>query len=301
MNTNLKILIYGSNGWIGSMFIDTINKKYPNYTIIQSSTRVQPGNEELLKKEISEADRVICTIGRTSGTLSDGTKINTIDYLEHNGKLVENVQDNLYAPILLALLCQQLDKHLLYLGTGCIFSWDTNNNQSIKIKEENYPNFFGSSYSTVKGFTDDLTRLFPNICNCRIRMPIVNYDHSRNFITKIVNYSKINTMPNSMTYLPEMIPIMIKLSIKKETGTFNMTNPGYITHSEILHEYKKFVNPSHTYEIVKQESELNLASKRSNNILDTTKLEKWCIENYIQISTINDAIMTCMKTYNKKY
>lgn len=296
---SFNILIYGGYGWIGSMFVSYFKQKYPDFNIIQSSTRIKPGNEEILKNEISKVDRVICLLGRTSGTLEDGTVINTIDYLEHQGKLVENINDNLYSPILLASLCQQLNKHLLYLGTGCIFSWDTSINKSTKIKEDNYPNFFGSSYSVVKGFTDNLTRLFPNILNCRIRMPIVNYDHSRNFITKIVNYKKINDMPNSMTYLPELIPIMVQMSIKKEVGTFNMTNPGYATHSEILSLYKKFINSNHSYEIVKEEKELNLASKRSNNILDTSKLEQWCLDNYVQLSTIQDAIKHCFNTYNK--
>ncbi len=295
----MKILFYGSKGWIGGMFITQILKN-KEITIVESETKIKPDNEEQLRKEIREADRIICTIGRTSGTLSDGTIINTIDYLEKEGKLVENIQDNLYAPILLAILCQQLDKHLLYLGTGCIFSWDTKLNQSTKIKEEDYPNFFGSSYSTVKGFTDNLTRLFPNMCNCRIRMPIVNFDHPRNFITKIANYSKINNMPNSMTYLPEIIPIMIKMSINQTTGTFNMTNPDYITHSEILDLYKKIVNHNHNYELVTSESELNLASKRSNNILDTDKLEKWCLENNIHLSTIQEAVNHCFKNYNQK-
>lgn len=294
----MKILIYGSKGWIGGMFSTLWKNKYPNDNIVETSTRIIPGNEEQLKEEIKNADRIICMTGRTSGILSDGTKINTIDYLEKEGKLRENVQDNLYAPILLSILCQQLNKHFLYLGTGCIFSWDTKEDTVKSIIEEDYPDFFGSSYSTVKGFTDDLTRLFPNVCNCRIRMPIVNFDHSRNFITKIANYQKINNMPNSMTYLPEILPIMIEMSIKQVTGTYNMTNPGFITHSEILNLYKEYVNNSHTYELVTNEKDLNLASKRSNNILDASKLKDWCISNSINLSSIQDAIYSCFTNYN---
>jgi hypothetical protein len=296
----LTILIYGWNGWIGNMFLNEYKKSYPTYTIIQSTSRIEPENEEILLSEIKNADRVICVLGRTSGVLSNGKVINTIDYLEQEGKLVENIRDNLYAPILLSILCQKLSKHLLYLGTGCIFSWDTKSDQSLRIQEEDYPNFFGSSYSIVKGFTDDLIRVFSNtVCNCRIRMPIVNYSHPRNFVTKIANYSKINDMPNSISYLPEMILIMIEMSNKKEVGTFNMTNPGYITHSEILSLYKEKVDNSISYEIVKEESQLNLASKRSNNILDTSKLEKWCFENCMKLSSIHDAILDCFKNYNK--
>ena len=41
------------------------------------------------------------------------------------------------------------------------------------FNESSLPNFFGSSYSIVKGFTDQLMHLFENnVLNLRIRMPI---------------------------------------------------------------------------------------------------------------------------------
>jgi 3,5-epimerase/4-reductase len=45
-------------------------------------------------------------IGRTHGTY-EGNVITTIDYLEKPGKLVENIQDNLYAPLILAAICKK--------------------------------------------------------------------------------------------------------------------------------------------------------------------------------------------------
>lgn len=53
-------------------------------------------------------------IGRTSGP-----GCNSIDYLED--KLKENINDNLYSPLILSLLCDYYKIHLTYLGTGCIF------------------------------------------------------------------------------------------------------------------------------------------------------------------------------------
>jgi 3,5-epimerase/4-reductase len=301
----MNVLIFGANGWIGGMFINKWKELYPQDNIICSITRIQPQNEHMLKSEISKADRVICLTGRTSGRTDDGKWINTIDYLEQPGKLKENINDNLFSPLLLAILCNKLNVHLLYLGTGCIFSWNTNQDTSTQIKETDTPNFFGSSYSTVKGFTDTLLKQFENsVCNCRIRMPIVNFDHPRNFITKIVGYSKINNTNNSMTYLPEIIPIMIEMSKTKTVGTFNMTNPGYINHSTILNQYIQHVNPSHTFIIVKDENDLQLASKRSNNILDTTKLEEWCKEystshpaSNLKLSSIGHCITECFTNY----
>ena len=62
-------------------------------------------------------------MGRTHGT-RDGKKFTTIDYLEHPEKLHENINDNLFSPLSLALLCQQRNIHFTYIGTGCIFTYD---------------------------------------------------------------------------------------------------------------------------------------------------------------------------------
>lgn len=95
-------------------------------------------------------------IGRTHG-IYDNQKITTIDYLEKPGKLEENVRDNLFAPISLAILCKEQSIHFTYLGTGCIFEFDKEHPLGEEINgftEDSKPNFVGSAYSVVKGFTD---------------------------------------------------------------------------------------------------------------------------------------------------
>ena len=90
-------------------------------------------------------------------------------------------------------------------------------------------------------------------------MPINSDNNSRNFITKIINYDKICSMFNSMTVLPDLLPIMIDLS-KKYLGTINLTNPGLISHNEILIMYKEIVDPDFTWENIEQ-NELNTILK----------------------------------------
>jgi 3,5-epimerase/4-reductase len=291
----MKILIYGSKGWIGGMIVDLWQRVHPEDIIIRSETRVIPENHDLLATEISECDRIICCIGRTSGTLSNGTLVNTIDYCETN--LLENIRDNLTGPLLLAKLCDSARKHMLYIGTGCIFSWDTNTNTQRRVTEQEYPDFFGSAYSIVKGQTDSLIRNYSTVCNVRIRMPVSNTSHQRNFITKIVGYSKIHNTNNSVTYLPNMLDVIVQLSRRGATGIFNCTNPGYTCHTEILDMYRDRVNPDHKYTLVSDPIELGLLSKRSNNLLNTTKLEKWCAEHNIQLLTTKEALEHCFNNY----
>lgn len=278
----MKILFYGGNGWIASQFIPLLQGK--GHEVILSSIRVDDINK--LQEELNSVnpDRVICFIGRTHGP-----GFNSIDYLEQKGKLVENIRDNLFSPVSLAMLCDKLSIHLTYLGTGCIFNVD--DPSSCMFSENDDPNFFGSSYSIVKGYTDRLMHLFENILNVRIRMPITADNHPRNFITKIVSYKKICSVANSMTVLPCLLPYLVDMIEKKEIGTINLCNPGIISHNEILEMYKEIIDFSKTWENISiDEQDSILSSKRSNNQLDCSRL----LSLYPDIPDIHIAVRECI-------
>lgn len=257
----MKWLIYGHQGWIGSYFLQYLKEHHPEITILTPSSRADSPDE--VKKDLQEMkpDRVLSFIGRTSGP-----GINSIDYLEQPGKLVENVRDNLFSPVVLMKLCEDEKIHFTYLGTGCIFCYDDPSDPAFTCDSE--PNFTGSSYSTVKGFTDRLSKLFPHTLNLRIRMPISDVDCPRNFISKIIRYPRILNTLNSMSVLSDIIPAMTQEVIKGTTGTLNLVNPEPIDHVTILEMYKKYVDPNHTYELVTEsEHDKMLKSKRSKNVL----------------------------------
>jgi 3,5-epimerase/4-reductase len=255
-------------------------------------------NIENIKKEIIEyvsknnVTNVISFLGRTHGNIGD-KYYSTIDYLEQSGKLVENIRDNMVAPILLSSICNQLNLHFTYLGTGCIFDYK-DDDKNYKFTEEDIPNFFGSSYSIVKGYTDRIMKFYKNTLILRIRMPIIGDANPRNFITKITKYEKICSISNSMTVLPELLPLIISLMEDKYVGTLNFTNPGVISHNEILEMYKKYVNPDFTWNNFSlDEQDKILDSKRSNNHLDTTLLEN----KFPKLKNIKDSVETLMQKY----
>lgn len=261
---NLTFLIYGGNGWIGKQVCEILQTM--SQTVVIGTSRID--DEESTEAEILKINptRIISLTGRTHGP-----GFGTIDYLEQKGKLVENVRDNLYGPMVLSHLSEKYNIHYTYLGTGCIFNGIIHGKGYV---EESAPDFFGSSYSVIKGFTDRLMHLsHPSVLNVRIRMPISADYNSRNFITKILKYKKICSIPNSMTVLPELLPIMVDMAIKKLTGTINLTNPGMVSHNEILTMYKEIVDPTFTWEnfSLEEQREILLAD-RSNNFLFTDKL-----------------------------
>ena len=261
----MKFLLFGHKGWIGKQLFELL-KLNSDIEIITTDIRVD--NYDEIEKFIinTKPDRIISVIGRTYGD-----NMNSIDYLEQKGNLKININDNLYSPLNLALISNKYNIHFTYMGTGCIF-----NGYEQEYTEDDEPNFFGSSYSIVKGFTDKIIKKFDNTLNVRIRMPITNdITSNRNFINKIINYKKICSMNNSMSVLPDLLPLMIDMIIKKEIGTINLTNPDYISHNEILELYKEIINPDFKWEnMTIEEQNKILLSERSNNILNTEKLKK---------------------------
>ncbi len=271
----MNIIIYGHGGWIGNYitkYLDNSNIKY-----YKSEFRVD--DETNIESELLQVKptHMLFLVGRTHGHTNNKT-FTTIDYLEQPGKLYENVRDNLYSPVYLSILSNKYKKHLTYLGTGCIFDYDQSHpygQETNGFTESDKPNFFGSSYSIVKGFTDRLMHHYEStVLNLRIRMPITADLSHRNFITKIINYEKICSIPNSMSVLPDLIPVMFQMMTNNELGTFNFTNPGLISHNEILQMYQDYVDPNFSWKnfTIEEQNQI-LASKRSNNYLSTEKLE----------------------------
>ena len=69
MNTIMKVLIYGANGWIGSQFCDIMTENHIKFII--GISRVD--NELQLKQEIKKVNpsHIISFIGRTHGKIND--------------------------------------------------------------------------------------------------------------------------------------------------------------------------------------------------------------------------------------
>lgn len=284
------ILFYGSRGWIGGLFLDFINKNYPKVKVIIGKSRIENKTDLLIELNVYKPTHVVSFTGRTHGKIGD-QEIGTIDYLEYPGRLTENINDNLFGPVQLAIICEKMNIHYTYLGTGCIFnSKDLNN----LFNEDSLPNYFGSSYSIVKGFTDRLMHNYP-ILNLRIRMPISSNANPRNFINKITSYKKICSIPNSMTVLDDFFPIFMTLILSKKTGTWNCTNPGTISHNEILEMYRDIVDPTFKWEnFTLEEQQKILKSDRSNNALSTIKLQQ-----EINVVNIKDSVKNIIKLMKK--
>lgn len=125
-------------------------------------------------------------------------------------------------------------------------------------------------------------------------MPVSDDLHSRNFVTKITKYEKVVDVPNSNTILYDLLPASLLLAEHNETGVYNFTNPGAISHNEVLALFKKHVRPEFQWKnFTLEEQSKVIKAGRSNCKLDTTKLEKKLAKYGVTIPEIHDAYEQC--------
>ena len=125
-------------------------------------------------------------------------------------------------------------------------------------------------------------------------MPVSDDLHPRSFVTKITKYEHVVDIENSNSILHDLLPAAVLLAEHREMGIYNFTNPGAISHNEVLALFKNIVRPDFSWKnfSVEEQSKI-LKAGRSNCKLDTTKLsEKMKVYSYT-IPEVHDAYKAC--------
>ncbi|GAA0160999.1 hypothetical protein LIER_39146 [Lithospermum erythrorhizon] len=129
-------------------------------------------------------------------------------------------------------------------------------------------------------------------------MPISSdLSNPRNFITKISRYNKVVNIPNSMTILDELMPISIEMAKRNLRGIYNFTNPGVVSHNEILQMYKEYIDPEYKWENFTLEEQAKvIVAARSNNEMDASKLKN----EFPELLSIKESLIKYVFEPNKK-
>ncbi|KAG2487173.1 hypothetical protein HYH03_014153 [Edaphochlamys debaryana] len=257
-------LIFGKTGWIGGLLAEELKKSGAKYHL--ADARLEDRAAIIADLDKYKPTHVLNAAGLTGRP--------NVDWCETHK--LETIRANVIGCLNLADVCNERGIHMTYYGTGCIFHYDDDFpvNSGKGFKEADKPNFTGSYYSHTKAIVENLVKEFPNVLILRVRMPIVSdLCYPRNFITKIIKYDKVINIPNSMTVLPELLPLSIEMAKRKLTGIMNFTNPGAISHNEILDLYKEYIDPEFTYANFSVEEQAKvIVAPRSNNLLDTERI-----------------------------
>jgi len=300
---SLRVLVYGGRGFVGDELVPSMEQD--GWHVVLSQLRVNIFTTQAVAAELDfvKPHRVLILIGKTRG---EGYK--TIDYLEDKPFL--NVESNLFAPLWLAMNCAQRKTHCTFFSTGCIY--ESHSTHTPPYTEEDPPNFFGSSYSMVKAFTDQLMRhplLRKHVLAVRIRMPILFSHHPFDFVRKITSYARVIDVSNSMSVLPTLFPALLDMMRNKTAGTINLVNPGAMSHNEVLTMYRDLLHPEFTWaNFTVEEQDQVLKSRRSNNRLSTKRLQAMypgiptlrsaLREALLQRAVVDEELKKCIAKYN---
>ncbi|KAI7994902.1 Bifunctional dTDP-4-dehydrorhamnose 3,5-epimerase/dTDP-4-dehydrorhamnose reductase [Camellia lanceoleosa] len=261
----LKLLIYGRTGCIGELMGKLCKSRGIDFAY---------GSGRLENQSSLEAD--LAAVNPTHVFNAAGvTGRPNADWCESHK--TEAIRSNVIGALTLADVCRNKGLILINFGSGCIFEYDQEHQlgSGIGFKEEDEPNFVGSFYSKTKAMAEHLLKSYENVCILRVRMPIFSdLSHPRNFIKKITQYENVVNIPNSMTNLDELLPISIEMAKRNLTGVWNFTNPGVMSHNEVLEMYRNYVDPNFTWKNFTLEDQAKvLVAPRSNCELDATKLK----------------------------
>ncbi|KAF8379388.1 hypothetical protein HHK36_028822 [Tetracentron sinense] len=291
----LKFLIYGRTGWIGGLLGKLCEAQAIDFAY---------GSGRLENRTSLESD--LATVRPTHVFNAAGvTGRPNVDWCESHK--VETIRANVVGTLTLADVCREKGLILINYATGCIFEYDQDHllGSGIGFKEEDLPNFIGSFYSETKAmrFRDlcvcgRFAQELENICTLRVRMPISSdLSNPRNLITKITRYEKVVNIPNSMTILDELLPISIEMAKRNLTGIWNFTNPGVVSHNEILEMYQDYIDPNFTWKNFTLEEQAKvIVAPRSNNELNATKLK----QEFPKLLSIKESLIQYVFKPNQK-
>ncbi len=242
-----RILIFGARGYLGGVF----REAYPDAVCPDVDIADARAVAEIFDRE--KPDVVINAAGKTGRP--------NIDWCEEHKE--ETLRSNLTGPLVLLEECGKSNIYWVHLSSGCIYEGDGRKNSlspgerdrvrgSVEgFTEDDPPNFFGSFYSRVKGWCDQILREFVDPRNgrggiliLRLRMPFDGSPNERNLLMKLRKYAKVLDVQNSITYLPDFLEAAKTLIARRRTGIFNIVNPGTISPYEIMMMYEKIVENS---------------------------------------------------------
>jgi hypothetical protein len=96
--------------------------------------------------------------------------------------------------------------------------------------EEDAPNFTFrqnncSFYSGTKALGEEVLAPYPNVYIWRVRIPFDQFDHPRNYLTKLMRYNRLLDARNSISELREFVDASVRCWERRiPFGVYNMTN-----------------------------------------------------------------------------
>lgn len=110
----------------------------------------------------------------------------------------------------------------------------------------------------------------------RLRIPFDEFDSPRNYLSKVQRYAKVYDTVNAISHRGDFVRACLDCWFQRVPwGTYNVTNPGWVTTREVVALVQKHLSPNREFQFWENDSEFHQVAAqtpRSNCVLDVSKL-----------------------------
>jgi dTDP-4-dehydrorhamnose reductase len=187
-----------------------------------------------------------------------------------------------------------------HVSSGCIFTGKRADGTGFT--EADAPNFTFrqnncSFYSGTKALGEEILAGTPDVYIWRLRIPFDHRESPRNYLTKLMRYQRLLEAENSISQLQEFVAATFACWEKHiPYGTYNVTNPGYVTTREVVDLILESGVCKKEYAFFSDETDfMAKAAKtpRSNCVMTSAKLAAAGIE----MTPVRDAIRSALQNW----
>lgn len=311
------ILLLGATGYVGQQFARQLQARQHPFVALSRATLDYTKFDPLLKfLRDRKPELVINCAGYTGKPNVDACEDHKADTLAGNTLFAQT----------LAHACSAAGIPWGHVSSGCIFAGarvvqsgisrivkdlTTPDMRQLLVEdraafhgftEEDVPNFSfrdgpTSFYSGTKALAEEAIAGVGQGYLWRLRIPFDHRDNARNYLSKVQRYTKVYDNVNSVSHLGDFARACVELWERRAPfGTYNVTNPGFVTTREVITLIERILKPKRRFEFWGSDEEFyRTAAKapRSNCIMDSTKL----LNTGVQMPSVGEALENALNNW----
>ena len=288
------IYLLGGSGYVGQAYQKLLTSKRIAFKNLQRKDLDYTDVATLVEALRSDKpDFLINAAGYTGKPNVDACEVDKANCLFGNAIL----------PGRIAEACEITNTPWGHVSSGCIYTGTREN--GTEFTEADAPNFTFrqnncSFYSGTKALGEEILKDAANVYLWRLRIPFNNIESPRNYLTKLIRYENLLEASNSISELNEFVAATFACWEKHiPFGTYNVTNPGYVTTREVVELIKASGVCSKEFKFFKNESDFMkkaAQTPRSNCIMSSAKLAA----AGIQMTPVKEAIRQALSNWTSQ-
>jgi len=311
------ILLLGATGYIGKAFASELTRRNSKFTAL-SRAQLDYTRFDMLWQflKTQKPAFVVNAAGYTGKPNVDACELHKADTLVGNTLFPQTVA---HACVAAGIPWGHVSSGCIYSGAKILENGSTRSEKdftrpelralveksSLSIHgftESDTPNFSFrdgpcSFYSGTKALGEEAIAGIGQSYVWRLRIPFDEFDNARNYLSKVQRYSKVYDNVNSISHRADFVKACLDTwELRAPFGTYNVTNPGFVTTRHVVEQIEKILKPARKFEFWANDEEFyKVAAKtpRSNCVMDTTKL----LAAGVKIRPVEEALEHSLKNW----